>query len=327
MQPLTLPPSLDADSALAFACNLREWDAVPEFVVDFSALENVEPFGLLCAAAALKALFKRRNYQGVAGAVGLRNGHPAHEYLAQVGLLKWLGIPSGVAAGTPPKVAIWLPLTVLTRDELRTRMLERGTGLGAVIQIESERLARLLTQRHDLKINAPLAYCFREVIRNVFEHAATDRCTVCAQRHRDGTTELAIIDQGRGIRASLAERFVLHDDLAALRHALRPGISRNLSADPQDVWGNSGFGLFVLSELGRELGSFIAASGASALVLRAGREDAISTDCAGTAIQIRLKPPKGINFSEHIDAVVVRGELASVPSTRRPASASTRMIR
>ena len=43
-----------------------------------------------------------------------------------------------------------------------------------------------------------VSYCLREVIRNVFEHAQTDTCTVMAQRYSDGAAEIAIIDNGMG---------------------------------------------------------------------------------------------------------------------------------
>jgi hypothetical protein len=102
----------------------------------------------------------------------------------------------------------WLPVTTLTRAQLDCRMTETMKPLGRVIHEECERLAKMLTRSAQMKINEPLAYCLREVIRNVFEHADTDRCVFCAQRWQHGTVELAVIDQGRCIRHSLEERMV-----------------------------------------------------------------------------------------------------------------------
>ncbi|MDQ3623791.1 MAG: hypothetical protein M3463_15090 [Verrucomicrobiota bacterium] len=204
-------------------------------------------------------------------------------------------------------------------------MRETLRPLGYVVQIESERLARLVTQKNELKVNAPLAYCFREVIRNVFEHAETDRCAVCAQKWSDGRIELAIIDAGRGIRRSLEEKHAISSDSAALEQALRPGVSRNLSNDPDDPWGNSGFGLYVLSELGKALGVFRIVSGTGALTLRNDTANIDRAAFAGTAIQLRLKAPKGINFADFIGAIVARGEKGAGETRIRRASASTRM--
>ena len=110
----------------------------------------------------------------------------------------------------------------ITRTEFEKRMRETLRPLGYVVQVESERLARLVTQKNELKINAPLAYCFREVIRNVFEHADADRCAVCAQKGSDGYVEIAIVDSGRGIRRSLQEKHPVSSDREALELALRP---------------------------------------------------------------------------------------------------------
>ncbi len=116
-------------------------------------------------------------------------------------------------------------------------MTETIKSLGSVIHEECERLAKMLTRSAQMKVNAPLAYCLREVIRNVFEHAETDRCAFCAQRWPDGTVELAVIDQGRGIRHSLEKKMQLESDEEALSAAMRPGVSSKLSNDPNDPWG------------------------------------------------------------------------------------------
>jgi hypothetical protein len=120
--------------------------------------------------------------------------------------LQWLGIAVGNAPGAVPGGATWLPVTTLTRAELDHRIAETGKLLGSVIHQEYDRLARLVTQSNQLKVTAPLAYCLREVSRNVFEHAETDCCVLCAQKCADEEVELAVIDQGRGIRRSLERK-------------------------------------------------------------------------------------------------------------------------
>jgi hypothetical protein len=325
MNRVFLPTQLDASSAIRFAtepASLLESDAI---TFDFAPLASVEPFGMLLAGAAIRSFIKKRAGRNVA-ADGVRSGDAIHEYLAHLGFFQWVGLPIGRAPGAVAGGANWMPITILTRAEIEIRMRETLRPLGHVIQVESERIARLVTQKNELKVNAPLAYCFREVIRNVFEHAETDRCAVCAQKWSDGRVELAIVDAGRGIRESLRRKHATKDDSAALNYAILPGISRNISDDPDDPWGNSGFGLYVLSELGRELGVFRIVSGDAALTKERGRTVFDSTNLQGTAIQLRVKPPKGMNFADLIAAIITRGERTTGGTHGRQASASTRLL-
>jgi hypothetical protein len=52
-----------------------------------------------------------------------------------------------------PGGATWLPVTTLTQAGLDVRMVETGKPLGIVIHQECDRLARLLTQTNQLKVN------------------------------------------------------------------------------------------------------------------------------------------------------------------------------
>jgi len=323
MATILMPPSLDTEASFRFVTNLDEYLSAQEVIIDFDKLREIEPFGLLYVGAALRAFFRKREYRGI-GARGVHAGEPAHEYLAHIGFFQWVGISVGNTPGAALGGATWLPVTTITRAELDKRMAETGKPLGSVIHSECERLARLVTQSHQLKANAPLAYCLREVIRNVFEHAQADRCVLCVQKCADGNVELAVIDQGRGIRRSLEERFKFNTDQEALCYALQPGVSRTPSNDPYDPWGNSGFGLFVLSELGRELGIFRVISGTAALRLA---RDEVREEVAayqGTAIQLRLRRPSGRNLSQCIEAIIARGEATSAGGSARRASKSTR---
>jgi hypothetical protein len=296
-----------------------------DVMIDFSNLRSSEPFGLLFAGSALRTFFFPRQFRGVS-AGGVRGGEPAHENLAHIGFFQWIGIPVGKMPGMVPGGSTWIPLTTLTRMQIQKRMLETGKPLGSVIHEECERLAHLLTRSAQRKANEPIAYCLREVIRNVFEHAEIDRCAFCAERWGDSTVELAVVDQGRGIRSSLAETVPLESDEDALRTAIRAGVSSKLSSDPDDPWGNSGFGLFVLSELGRELGTFRLISGTASIYSCDGRFSFEAAAFQGTAIQLRVRRPKGVNFGDFIDGVIKRGELAARASSPRRASASTRSI-
>lgn len=74
-----------------------------------------------------------------------------------------------------------------------------------------------------------LEWCVNEIIDNVRLHAeAPAPGAVCAQfypqRHR---LDVAIVDQGRGIKTSLSERLVLKSHREAIERALERGMTRN----------------------------------------------------------------------------------------------------
>jgi hypothetical protein len=325
MSVVALPQTLSADAAVTFISHLTQHATDSCIIIDFESIQASEPFGLLLAGAALRAFFNEHAC-GDIRAFGIHAGNAAHENLARIGFFKWIGIPVGNMPGILDGSATWLPLSTLTRAQLGRRMIETAKSLGSVIHSECERLAKLLTHSAQSKVNGPLAYCLREIIRNVFEHAETDRCALCAQRWPDGTVELAVVDQGRGIRRSLEEKMHFESEEEALLTALRPGVSSKLSDDPDNPWGNSGFGLFVLSELGRELGVFRVVSGSAGIRLAHGRVDSEAAGFRGTAIQLRVRRPKGVNFGDFIDSIIARGESACKGSSTNRASGSTRTI-
>jgi len=325
MGTIALPVSLDATSALEFAACISAHAQEPQVIVDFTALRSFEPFGLLYAGAAIRAFLRERGGRGD-GVHGVCAGEPAHEYLAHIGFFQWLGIQVGKSPGAVAGGTTWLPVTTLTRAELDQRIAETGKPLGSVIHQECECLSRLVTQSNQYKVTAPLAYCLREVIRNVFEHAETDRCVLCAQKCADGAIEIAVIDQGRGIRCSLEERLHFKNDGEALRQAIHPGVSRSPSSDPDNPWGNSGFGLFVLSEIGREIGAFRVVSNQASLHLENGKILEEEASFCGTAIQLRLRRPKGMNLEDFINAIIVRGEAKLACDIFPHASKSTRNL-
>ncbi len=74
-----------------------------------------------------------------------------------------------------------------------------------------------------------LEWAVNEVIDNVYNHACiTTPAAICGQFYpKNKRLEIAIVDSGRGIKASLAESFDLPDDEAAIGKAMQRGITRN----------------------------------------------------------------------------------------------------
>lgn len=131
--------------------------------------------------------------------------------------------------------------------------------------------------------------------------------------------ELAIMDEGIGIKESLlsnsAYQNLIDTDEEALRYAVSPGISRtfghgavNLS---NDEWANSGYGLYMISHICAELGgSFIIASGESALKIDDHGLKAYAKPChiQGTAICLRVRLLQMGNYEEIARKILNKGK-------------------
>jgi hypothetical protein len=260
-------------------------------------------------------------------------GCDAHGYLAHMGFFRSIGFDKGKRPGEAAKGATYVPITILTLHDLEQnrRSMMTPTGdlphLGDAIERESMRLAALVTQDKRPRINRPIAYCFREIIRNVFEHAEIDTCAVYAQKWANGVIEVAIVDRGIGIHASLLPKLELASDADALRAAITPGVSSKRGKD-ESAWTNSGFGLYILSELGKQLGVFKLCSGITELRAEDGnlREEDHIASFTGTAVGLKIRQLATTEFSKLIKKIADEGEAqALVRGEPVKASKSSRM--
>jgi hypothetical protein len=200
----------------------------------------------------------------------------------------------------------------LTLDSLRNKIDSTAYVLGEIVDRASSDLGYTLTQDNDSEITKALAYYIREMIRNTFEHAKTDSVWICGQywpqRHR---TEIAILDEGCGIRGSLEEnpRFQVVSDNEANKLALQPGVSKMVGKrqDPDDIWQNSGYGLYAASSLCTIGGYFVLASGQSATVINSGKEKDYKCDMPGTAVCLSLDTTRISNLSQLLRRIIDAG--------------------
>jgi len=309
---LFTPTVLNERGAFDFIASLPDHEG-KSLVLDFSQTQYAYPLGSLILAAEYRTFVNTRKIAVRVEGIDLYQA--AHGYLAHMGFFKSLGIPIGKRPGQAEGTSTYVPITVLTLGDLektyKAKLLAQNDDppIGSIVEGESMRLSKLITQDLRPRINRPIAYCFREVIRNVFEHAAVDRCAVYGQRWSNGFIEVAIVDRGRGIRESLQTRYKPENDLDALSIAITPGVSAAAVAGDGE-WANSGFGLFVLSELGKELGAFTLCSGQNTLMTSNGTitNKTHPASFNGTAVAIKIRQLNSNKFKALIDAIVDRGE-------------------
>ena len=225
-------------------------------------------------------------------------------YLSHIGFYKACGISIGKEPGEAKASSNYVPITEINLH---------GTDFYQIIDTRAKELAATL--QFDGGLQAMLTYIFVETIRNVFEHANTEKAFVAAQKWptRD-LVEIAIADAGCGITGSLSKLFA-NDPEKLLRLACMPGVSAKsnyLYLAKDDPWRNSGYGLYIMKELALAYkGSFILCSGGYAI--RYSREDnpdgkIYETDYFGTAIGLRFRTDTDKNFDKVRNTIVANGQ-------------------
>jgi len=323
------PPTLDEGGAFNFIDQVGK--ARDSVIVDFSQTRFALPLGALMFVSAYRRF--RTQDQLEMRMEGINFDVAAHGYLGHMGFFKAMGAPFGKRPGESPGSETYVPITILDMSDLETahksKLLDQydEPPIGSLVDAESMNLAKLVTQDLRPNINRPIAYCFREIIRNVFEHSGERKCAFYAQRWNNGFIEVAIADRGKGIHESLRSKHQVDSHRDALMTAMLPGVSTGTdSAEGQ--WANSGFGLFVLSELGKNLGSFSLCSGNTSARAADGSVSYVeySASFCGTAVGLKIKQLSPTRFRRLLDEIIIRGEeVVEGRGERTRASKSTRI--
>ena len=320
---LTCPKQWDGPAAIQFANECCAASGRDQVKIDFAAAEFVKPFGTLIIANSIKDLVARRRASADRVVALVPKGDVgAASYLRHIGFFQYIGIDTGKKPGEAHGSTTYVPIRTITLEELK--IAAPGGVFQNGVEIVAERLAEVVTPR--IMEQIMMQYCLREVVRNVFEHAETDHCTVLAQRYSNGWAEIAIADDGIGIYGSLRRSLALQSIDEALEMAIKPGISRVTQRQNRDEWDNSGFGLFVLSELGRELGEFMLASnGRYVQIHRYISSPAFaSVQVPGTAIKLLIDLKGAEYFPNQLQQLIRRGEDAHYSETGIAKTASKR---
>jgi anti-sigma regulatory factor (Ser/Thr protein kinase) len=307
MVQLICPNQWDGIGAIEFVNQLANAVHAEELCVDFRSVDFVKPFGTLIIANGLRRFVGERKANGLKTSAQLPKGDlGACSYLRHIGFFEYIGVTSGNRPGDAKGSKTYVPIRVVTLSDLQMASGGRAFQLGA--EKLSDQLADVVYPRITEQIM--MQYCLREIIRNVFEHGEIDSCTVFAQRYSSGWAEVAIIDEGIGIHTSLSRSIPLTTVDDALRMAIMPGISRVTKPQGTGEWENSGFGLYVLSELGNDLGEFMLASNGRYQCLSARPSGVTFGDLAvpGTAVKLLVDLEAADYFPNRLRQIVATGE-------------------
>lgn len=262
----------------------------------------LKPFGMVIVSQTVRQLRKRLP-DVIIVPVSLPD-NDLESYAAHMGFFEACGIALGKEPGQAKGSPTYLPIT----------KIENPSYLhGSEIEQRSLELAQKLTQQQGGALVKTLQYSFTEIIRNVAEHAQSPDYWYCAQYWPSrGEAEVALIDSGRGLHASLSQnphlRPHLADHRAAVKFALMPGISgamwRGKPQHDDDVWQNSGFGLYMNYRICTEGGNFFIASGDTGLLCEKDSEHQYTSyTLPGVALRLRMRTETLENYEQRYHQV------------------------
>lgn len=285
---------LDLQGALRAAIELSILPGADCYAIDFSPLEWIEPFGMLYFARQLRTFADR-----VKPARCRAIGHERHGYAAHMGFFQSFGLSFGNDPGQAAGNDRYIPITSIRIRDLHIEACQSGVDVREILEQRARQMARVLSHGESGQVEVTLAYSLREILRNVIEHANADEVWYAAQYWpAKRLVELSILDQGWGVRKALSRNphLAINSDEEAIRLSLLPGISGVAFEGQQrarnDAWANSGYGLFMTSQLCARGGSFLLCSGSTALSQEGGREVLMQADFRGTAIRMCLFVPE-----------------------------------
>lgn len=306
---IQFPTRFERDTLQGFFEKLDQHLTDPEVCLDCSTLRYSYPTGMLVAGSKIRTWVRARHASNLRTLKsGVNSSHAVHSYLSHLGFFDYILMGEGSAIGQASGTNTYLPITRIEKPDFNSstqklqewyeKIISAVRGLAVVVSGTSS----------DSEENRLYNYALREIIRNVFEHSGATECYVCGQRWYNGKVEIAVIDEGIGISQSLKKSFSLQNDIEALRLAIKPGVSSTSNIEPtENIYDNSGFGLYVLTQLASNFGWYVLGSGSSRIVGYSKNSQEEKLNFQGTYFGMQLlNPPR--QFSGLLKDIISAGE-------------------
>jgi hypothetical protein len=330
-----LPERLNASGSIGFIDALYAYPEQEMYEFDFKNVKWMEPFALLYLSYHL-AIFRHSKPACHFVASNVGNNY-ATSYASHMGFFRAFGLDFGKHPGEARGSESYIPITIMNVEDLEREAYDECLEVGDVLQRRCRELACVLTRQNDGPLIDILEFSLREMFRNVVEHSGARQIGFCAQywptRRR---VELAILDNGMGLWESLKPNRYLkiesHKD--AINYALLPGISgKAYKGAPKQIssaYSNSGFGLYMTSEICRNGGDFFVCSGESGVLLKGVQKRNVGASLRGTAVRLVLDTESVGTLQQSIDSFIAKGRtIASAlkGAIIEPSYASTMLAR
>jgi len=316
---IKVPRYLIFERTIDFVNSFKDSWTNGHYVFDFELLKTIDPFSLLYLSSELRT-FKLKNPDCEFSAKNFQHC----TYAAHMGFFKAFGLDFGKLPGEAKNNNRYIPIKIYNvpqiRESARDLMVHNGEILGSFAQEISE----VLTQNNDLELTEILRYCLREALRNIVEHSNSKVFGFCAQYLPSlNVVSFALLDRGIGIRESLKSnpKLKLESDLDAIRESLKPGISGKVypgqKRKPKGDWANSGYGLYMTSNICRKGGSFFIASGDKGIYLSSKDEKLLDININGTSLNLTINLNQKNNLSSILKELREEaGKLTSIKASK-----------
>lgn len=260
--------------------------------------------------------------------------HQSCPYPRNIGFFKAMSIVNE----SEPKNYSSKKYVPITRRNIRSFLKNNPENISLHQRVEnrSKHVAEVLSQG-DLAVETALKYCLREMFRNIFEHSQTVFAWYGGQYWPSlDAVEFAFSDIGSGFLPTINRHpsYNVTNDFEALEYAMEPGVTgqpgkSNWSETSGPEWANSGYGLFIASELCRRHGRFHVHSNSAGRSLSG--SDIIEYSChfPGTLVVLELNPStfENVDTKELIKSICKEGEersaLSPIVSIKRASKSSS----
>jgi len=287
---IEVPSRLTFQNSIDFVRNLRSIESHKELEFDFSKLVTIDPFSLLLVSSEIQRCRSRLEDSNFIATNFEHCTYPAH-----MGFFQAFGMKFGKRPGEAKGSSTYIPINIYNTRDIKDDARELMINPAELLESRAKEIANVLTRTDDGDLNEVLTYCLREIFRNVIEHSHADQFGFCAQyRPSLNRVSFSIIDRGIGLKDSLKDNptLELNNDEEAIRAALQPATSgkvyKGQKRKPKGEWANSGYGLFMTSNICRRGGGFFVASGNVGYYTSENKERILETPFNGTALNLAL---------------------------------------
>ncbi|ELV8625336.1 hypothetical protein QNF03_001983 [Vibrio cidicii] len=322
------PTYFDRDTLAGFFKELEKHINTDNVCLDCSTIRFSKPTAMLVAGSKIRTWVRSRHGRGLkTRKKGVDTYSSVHSYLKHIGFFDFVLMGEGNCVGEARGSSTYIPITRITKPVLTP---DRNTLEQWYEDIQSKvrGLARVISGKPEThQDNRMYNYAFREIIRNVFEHSGCEECYVFGQRWFNGHVEIAVVDEGVGIGCTLRETLGDISDSEALKQAIKPGVSRTSQlSDAENTFDNSGFGLYVLTEVARSFGWYALGSNSAKLIGYGSTLEESTLNFNGTYFGFRLTRSPS-DFSSLAKDIINTGEQeANLEGIARKASAMSKLF-
>ncbi|MEP0213906.1 MAG: hypothetical protein ABJD66_11860 [Cellulophaga sp.] len=287
---IIVPSRLTFQNSIDFVKNLRALKPRKEINFDFSNLVTIDPFSLLLVSSEIQRCRSRLKESKF-----LATNFEHCSYAAHMGFFQAFGMNFGKKPGEAKGSSTYIPINIYNTQEIKKDARDLMINPAEFLESKAKEISNILTRSESGDLNEVLTYCLREIFRNVIEHSHSEQFGFCAQYLPSlNRVSFSIIDRGIGLKESLENNptLNLNNDEDAIRAALKPATSgkvyKGQKNKPKGEWANSGYGLFMTSNICKRGGGFFIASGDFGYYTSENKERILETPFKGTALNLAL---------------------------------------